>query len=203
MLGCISYRWTRPHVTYTDEALFCAVSEQSRQAVTKNGNIHDCKPRRGFFQLSFMYILFSFNIFLTTHFRDVLSFEPPLDHTRCNSGSAHYDSEKLYEYQTPPELVPCKLILYPFSSRKEAISLVVKAADLCNQASLKWKVTWVWFSLRTYSLTLYPIRSVPRSHWNDSSELKFKKNQLRLKTSQNSASLFVFSLINSIIYIYI
>ena len=56
-------------------------SEQSQQAVTENGNIHDCvKLRRGFSQLSFMYVLFSFNIFLITHFWVVLSFEPPLDH---------------------------------------------------------------------------------------------------------------------------
>ena len=55
-------------------------SEQSRWTVTKNVNIHDCvKLRGGFSQLSFMYLLFSFNIFLITHFRVVLSFEPPLD----------------------------------------------------------------------------------------------------------------------------
>ena len=34
----------------------------------------------GFTQLSFMYVLFSFNLFLITHFRVVLSFQPPLDH---------------------------------------------------------------------------------------------------------------------------
>ena len=59
-------------------------SAQSRQAVIKNGcNVHDCvKLRRGFSQLSFMYVLFSFNIFLITHFRAVLSFETPLEHNR-------------------------------------------------------------------------------------------------------------------------
>ena len=57
-------------------------SVQSRQAVTKNGcNVHDCvKVRRGFSQLSFMYVLFSFNIFFITHFWVMLSFQPPLDH---------------------------------------------------------------------------------------------------------------------------
>ena len=57
-------------------------SAQSRRAVTKNGcNVHDCvKLRRGFSQLSFMHVLFSFNIFLITHFRVVLSFQPPIDH---------------------------------------------------------------------------------------------------------------------------
>ena len=44
-------------------------------------NVHDCvKLRRGFFQLSFLYVLFSFNIFFITYFRVVLSFQPPLDH---------------------------------------------------------------------------------------------------------------------------
>ena len=45
-------------------------------------NIQDCvKLRRGFSHLSFMYLLFSSNIFLITHFRVVLSFHtPPLDH---------------------------------------------------------------------------------------------------------------------------
>ena len=57
-------------------------SAQSRRAVAKYAcNIHDCfKPRRSFFQLSFLYILFSFNIFLITHFRVVLSFQSPFDH---------------------------------------------------------------------------------------------------------------------------
>ena len=57
-------------------------SAQSRRAVTKNGcNVHDCvKLRKGFSQLSFMYVLFSLNIFFITHFRIVLSFQPPLDH---------------------------------------------------------------------------------------------------------------------------
>ena len=56
-------------------------SAQSQQALTKNVNIHDCdKLRRCFSQLSFMYVLFSFNIFLITYFRVVLSFEPPIDH---------------------------------------------------------------------------------------------------------------------------
>ena len=52
------------------------------RAVTKNGcNVHDCvKLRRSFSQLSFLYLLFSFYIFLITHFRVVLSFQPPLDH---------------------------------------------------------------------------------------------------------------------------
>ena len=58
-------------------------SAQSRRAVTMNSNIHDCvKLRRDFSQLSFMYVRFPFNIFLITHFRVVLSFEPPLDHNR-------------------------------------------------------------------------------------------------------------------------
>ena len=51
------------------------------EAVTKNGNIRECvKLRRGFSLLSFIHVLFSFNIFLITHFRVMLSFEPPLDH---------------------------------------------------------------------------------------------------------------------------
>ena len=52
------------------------------RAVTKNGcNVHDCiKLRRGFSMLSFIYVLFSFNIFLIPHFRVVFSFQPPLDH---------------------------------------------------------------------------------------------------------------------------
>ena len=54
----------------------------SRRAVTMNGcNVHDCvNLRRGFSQLSFMYVLFSFSISFITHFRVVLSFQPPLEH---------------------------------------------------------------------------------------------------------------------------
>ena len=37
------------------------------------------KLRRVFSQLSFVYVLFSFNIFLITYFRVMLSFEPPLN----------------------------------------------------------------------------------------------------------------------------
>ena len=40
----------------------------------------------GFSQLSFIYVLFSFNIFLIPHFRVVLSFEPPLDHNTYLDG---------------------------------------------------------------------------------------------------------------------
>ena len=75
--------------------LSCA---QSRRAVTKNGcNVHDCvKVRRGFSQLSFMYVLFSFNIFFITHFRVVLSFQPPLEHntnaSTFASNSGHFIS---------------------------------------------------------------------------------------------------------------
>ena len=55
-------------------------SAQYWWAVTKNGNIPDCvKLRRGFSQLSFMYVLFPFSIFLITHFWVVLSFNPPPD----------------------------------------------------------------------------------------------------------------------------
>ena len=52
------------------------------RAVTKNGsNVHDCaKLRRGFSLLLFMYVKLSFNIFLISHFRVVLSFQPPLDY---------------------------------------------------------------------------------------------------------------------------
>ena len=38
------------------------------------------KPWRGFSQLSFVYVLFAFNIFLIRCFCVVSSFEPPLDH---------------------------------------------------------------------------------------------------------------------------
>ena len=38
------------------------------------------KLRRSFSQLSFVYVLFAFNIFLITYFCVVSSFEPPLDH---------------------------------------------------------------------------------------------------------------------------
>ena len=38
------------------------------------------KQRRGFSQLSFVYVLFSFNIVLIAYFRVVLSIEPLLDH---------------------------------------------------------------------------------------------------------------------------
>ena len=81
----ISYRWIRPHVTYTDYAPFCAISAQSRCSLS------ELSPRTvifmivlswvggGFSQLSFMDVLFSFNIFLITHFRVVLSFQLPFD----------------------------------------------------------------------------------------------------------------------------
>ena len=39
---------------------------------------------RGFSQLSFVYVLFTFNIFLTAYFCVVSSFEPPLDHNTKN-----------------------------------------------------------------------------------------------------------------------
>ena len=44
----------------------------------KSGNI--VKLKRGFSELSFVYVVFSFNIFLITYFCVVSSFEPPLDH---------------------------------------------------------------------------------------------------------------------------
>ena len=52
-------------------------------SVAQGCNVHDCvKLRKGFSQLSFMYVLFSINIFFITHFRVVLSFQPSLDHNR-------------------------------------------------------------------------------------------------------------------------
>ena len=81
----VPYRWTHPHVSYTNWALFCAVvvsvlfqsslSELLPRAVT-----FLIKLRTGFSQLSFVYVLFAFNIFLITNFCVVSSFEPPLDH---------------------------------------------------------------------------------------------------------------------------
>ena len=66
---------------HSGHALMCDIqaklsSAQSRASCHQNGcNVHDCiKLWRVFFQLSFLYILFSFNIFPITHFRVVLSF---------------------------------------------------------------------------------------------------------------------------------
>ena len=46
------------------------------------------KLRRGFSQLSFVYVSFAFNIFLITYFYVVSSFEPPLDHKKKVAQSA-------------------------------------------------------------------------------------------------------------------
>ena len=90
MLGCLPYRWTRPHVTHTG----LAPSAQSRRAVTKNRcNVHDCiKLGRGFSQLSFMYVLFSFNIcfYLSFPSRVIISPPPPVDHNRTFGNSDRY-----------------------------------------------------------------------------------------------------------------
>ena len=59
-------------------------NKQTRRAGTNNGNIHDyVKLRRSFSQLSFMYVLFSFNVFFNTHFRVMLSFERHLTISLC------------------------------------------------------------------------------------------------------------------------
>ena len=59
---------------YRLSSLLCSLGEPSPRM---DVNIHDCvKPRRGFSRLSFMYVLFSFNIFLITHFQVLLSPEP-------------------------------------------------------------------------------------------------------------------------------
>ena len=86
MLGC-PYRWTRPHVINTElssaqtqsrtQSQFC-LSESLPRAVI----FLIVKLRRGFSQLSFVYVLSAFNIFLITYFCVVSSFVPPLDHKR-------------------------------------------------------------------------------------------------------------------------
>ena len=96
----VSYRLTRPHVTYTNWALFCAVavavgvrvavavlnlvSVQSQSSLSeplpRAAIFLIVKLRRGFSHVSFVYVLFPFSIFLITYFCVVSSFEPPLDH---------------------------------------------------------------------------------------------------------------------------
>ena len=53
------------------------------------------KPWRGFSQLSFVYVLFSFNIFLITYFWVVLSFQPPLDHNDIVAGYSVKSARKV------------------------------------------------------------------------------------------------------------
>ena len=80
------YRWSRPQVIYTNWTLFCTVSVQSQSQSSLSEPLPRevifliVKLRRGLSQLSFVNVLFSFNIFLITYFYVVLSFEPPLDH---------------------------------------------------------------------------------------------------------------------------
>ena len=86
----VPYRWTCPHVTYTNWALFCAVSVAVAVLFLSQSSLSEPLPRaviflivklrRGFSLLSFVYVLFAFNIFLITYFCVVSSFEPPLDH---------------------------------------------------------------------------------------------------------------------------
>ena len=83
-------RWTRPHVTYSNWALFCAVSVSVSDSASVQFQCSLSEPlprtviflivklRRGFSQLSFEYVLFAFNIFLIAYFCVVSSFEPPL-----------------------------------------------------------------------------------------------------------------------------
>ena len=88
----VPYRWTRPHVTYTNWALFCAgsvsvlvsVRSQSQRGLSElfpRALIFlIVKLRKSFSHLSFVCVLFSFNVFLITYFCAVSSFEPPLHH---------------------------------------------------------------------------------------------------------------------------
>ena len=70
--------------TYRLSSLLSSLGETSPRT---DANIHDCvKLRKGFSQLLFMYVLFSFNIFLITHFQVVLSFELPFDHNTYLKG---------------------------------------------------------------------------------------------------------------------
>ena len=87
----VPYRWTRPHVTYTNWTLFCAVAVSVAVSVLSQSSLSKSLPSaviflivkfgRGFSRQSFVYVLFAFNIFLITYFCVVSSFEPPLpDH---------------------------------------------------------------------------------------------------------------------------
>ena len=93
----VSYRQTHPHVTYTNW-MNSLLHNRSLGSVSDSFlvlsllNLSKLLPRvviflilklrRGLSQLSFVYVLFAFNIFLITYFWVVSSFEPPLDHNR-------------------------------------------------------------------------------------------------------------------------
>ena len=59
------------------------------------------KLGRGFSQLSFVYILFAFKIFLITYFCVVSSFEPPLDHHNSRDDIDNVCQEKEEENDSP------------------------------------------------------------------------------------------------------
>ena len=77
-------------MTYTNWAFFCAVAVGVEVSNSFSVCLSESLPRveiflilklrRGFSQLSFVYVLFAFNIFLITYFCVMSSFEPPLDH---------------------------------------------------------------------------------------------------------------------------
>ena len=78
----VPYRWTCPHVTYTNWTV--SVQSQSQRSLSELLRrvviFLIVKLRRGFSLLSFVFVLFAFNIFLITYFCVMSSFEPPLDH---------------------------------------------------------------------------------------------------------------------------
>ena len=68
-------RWGEERIPQSETQSWFCLSEPLPRAVI----FLIVKLRRGFSQLSFVYVLFALNIFLITYFCVVSSFEPPLD----------------------------------------------------------------------------------------------------------------------------
>ena len=81
MLGCLSYRWTRPHVTYTGYALFCAVSASCHQ---ERMLIFLIALSWGGVSPSYRLCMYHFPSIYFLSLISKLSFELPLDHNTFN-----------------------------------------------------------------------------------------------------------------------
>ena len=70
------------------------------------------KLRRGFSQLSVVYVRFAINIFLITYFCDVSSFEPPLDNNTMDYGDGYTCSIQYFNKNCCLKNIDTNLIVF-------------------------------------------------------------------------------------------
>ena len=118
------------------------------------------KLRRGFSQLSFVYVLFAFNIFLISYFCVVSSFEPPLDPNNVKGSFKKFFAHT--ERGAIAEHFCCSNSLLPFIKLEKTVQIFflisvqmrsIQRWEACEKF-LNWQNRIIWRSWQQNSSSI-------------------------------------------------